>query len=436
MAGAIRIRNRKVMHQVHGMNTSLPKVAPKPQYDLARVRQDFPILSSKVRDQPLVYLDNAATTQKPQSMLDAVARYYSAENSNVHRGVHYLSVLATQCYEDARKTVARFLGAAPQELVFVRGVTEAINMIAQSFVRPRVGPGDEILISEMEHHSNIVPWQMIREQTGATLRVAPVNDRGELRMDAFTELLSERTRIVSIVHISNVTGTVNPVAEITRLAHEVGAHVLLDGAQAAAHTPVNVKELGCDFYVFSGHKTYGPTGIGAIYAPFALWEEMPPYHGGGDMIRLVTFERTTYNEPPYKFEAGTPNIAGAIGLAAALEYVEALGTLQVMRYEDELTSYLLDGLRSLPGIRIIGEAEQRAGAVSFVFDSIHPHDVGTLLDQEGIAVRTGHHCAQPLMKRFGVPATTRASIGLYNTAEEIDRLLDGLTKVQEFFGHE
>jgi cysteine desulfurase/selenocysteine lyase len=415
------------------MKISPSKSECRAAFELEQVRKDFPILETRIRGKDLVYLDNAATTQKPNAVIDAIAHFYRAENSNVHRGVHYLSELATNRYEASRRTIAEFVGAEANELVFVRGATEAINLVAQCFARSRVSEGDEILISEMEHHSNIVPWQMVCEQTGATLRVAPVTDRGELDMEAFEKLLTERTKLVSVVHISNVTGTVNPVKTITRMAHDAGAHVLLDGAQAAPHTRVDVKELGCDFYVFSGHKVYGPTGVGAVYAPYSIWEEMPPYHGGGDMIRMVTFERTTYNDPPFKFEAGTPNIAGAIGFAAALDYVDHLGIDHISEYEDQLTDYLLESLRSLPSVKLIGDASERAGAVSFVLEGVHPHDVGTFLDQEGIAIRTGHHCAQPLMKRFGVPATSRASLGLYNTPDEIDRLIEGISKVQEFF---
>lgn len=415
------------------MKTSPSKSECKATFELEQVRKDFPILETRIRGKELVYLDNAATTQKPNSVIDAIAHFYSAENSNVHRGVHYLSERATNRYEESRRTIAEFIGAEANELVFVRGATEAINLVAQCFARCRVSEGDEILISEMEHHSNIVPWQMVCEQTGATLRVIPVTDRGELDMEAFGKLLTGRTRLVSVVHISNVTGTVNPVKTITRMAHDAGAHVLLDGAQATPHTRVDVKELGCDFYVFSGHKVYGPTGVGAVYAPYSIWEEMPPYQGGGDMIRMVTFERTTYNDPPFKFEAGTPNIAGAIGFAAALDYVDHLGIDRISEYEGQLTGYLLESLRSLPAVKLIGDASERAGAVSFVLEGVHPHDVGTFLDQEGIAIRTGHHCAQPLMKRFGVPATSRASLGLYNTPDEIDRLIEGISKVQEFF---
>jgi cysteine desulfurase / selenocysteine lyase len=414
------------------MNTTM-SLSPA-AYDVQAVRHDFPILRERVHDKPLVYLDNAATTQKPQTVIDRLTTFYAHENANVHRGVHLLSERATDAYEDARRTVCRFLNAAdPREVVFVRGTTEAINLVAQSYGRSQVGPGDEILITTMEHHSNIVPWQMLCEQTGARLRVVPITDAGELRLDAYEAALSERTKIVAVVHVSNALGTINPVAEIVRLAHGRGIPVLVDGAQAVAHMLVDVRRLDCDFYTFSGHKIFGPTGIGVLYAKAPLLEAMPPYQGGGDMISSVTFERTLYNVLPYKFEAGTPNIAGAIGLAAALDYVDAIGLDRINAYERELLAYGTDALSQIAGLRLTGTAADKAGILAFALEGVHPHDIGTILDRQGIAIRTGHHCCQPLMDRLGVPATARASLALYNTREEIDALAAALDTVREVF---
>jgi len=404
-------------------------------FDVKRVRQDFPILETTVHGKPLVYLDNAATTQKPRAVIDAMLRFYREECSNIHRGVHTLSMRATEDYEGARARVARFIGAAePREVIFVRGATEGINLVANTFARRRIGAGDEILITTMEHHSNIVPWQMLCEAQGARLRVAPINDDGELDLDEFEKCLNDRTRLVSVVHVSNSLGTINPVRELIAMAHARGVPVVVDGAQAVQHLPVDVRALDCDFYVFSGHKIYGPTGIGVLYGKAALLEAMPPWQGGGDMISSVTFEKTTYNVIPHKFEAGTPHIAGGIGLGAAIAYLEALGLPDVAAHENDLLGYATDAVAEIPGVRLIGTAREKASVLSFVLGEIHPHDIGTVLDQEGIAVRTGHHCTQPLMKRFGVPATARASFAFYNTREEVDALVAGLHKVQEVLG--
>jgi cysteine desulfurase/selenocysteine lyase len=403
-------------------------------FDVQAIRRDFPILRERVHDKPLVYLDNAATTQKPRRVIDRLNAFYRRENANVHRGVHLLSERATDAYEDARRTVCRFLNAAdPKEIVFVRGTTEAINLVAQSYGRTHVGSGDEIVITTMEHHSNIVPWQIVCGQTGARLRVAPMTDDGDIDLDAYEALLSARTKIVAVVHVSNALGTINPIAEIVRIAHAGGIPVLVDGAQAVAHMPVDVRALDCDFYAFSGHKVFGPTGIGVLYARASLLDAMPPYQGGGDMISAVTFERTLYNVPPYKFEAGTPDIAGAIGLAAALQYVEAIGLDHVRAHEHELLAYGTAALSQVPGLRLTGTAAHKAGILAFVLEGVHPHDIGTILDREGVAIRTGHHCCQPLMDRLGVPATARASLALYNTREEVDALARALDKVREVF---
>lgn len=403
--------------------------------DVAAIRRDFPLLRQHVHGKPLAYLDNAATTQKPQAVIDRVTQYYVEENANVHRSVHWLSDRATNVFEEARATAGRFLNARePREIVFVRGTTEAINLVAASFGRSRVGPGDEIVISAMEHHSNIVPWQILREQQGARLRIIPITDAGELDLDAYAALLNDRTRIVSIVHVSNVLGTVNPVEEIVRLAHQRGIPVLVDGAQAVAHRAVDVQALGCDFYAFSGHKMFGPTGIGVLYGTSALLESMPPYQSGGDMIRSVSFEHTLYNVPPYRFEAGTPDIAGAVGLATAMDYLTAIGFERIARFEQELLEYATGALSQRPDVRVIGTAAEKAGVLSFVLEGVHPHDVGTILDREGVAIRAGHHCCQPLMDRLGLPATARASLALYNTREDIDGLLTALHKVRELFG--
>jgi len=403
--------------------------------DVCRIREDFPALKLQVHGKPLVYLDNAATSQKPRTVLEAMERFYTAECANVHRGVHYMSERATQDYEEARAKAQRFVNAAePREIIFVRGTTEAINLVAHSYGRAHVQAGDEILITALEHHSNIVPWQILCEEKGAKLRVAPINDAGELELEEFEKLLSKRTRLVAAAHISNALGTINPVREIIRLAHSRNAPVLLDGAQAAPHLRIDVQELGCDFYTLSGHKMFGPTGIGVLYGKAALLEAMPPYQGGGDMISSVTFEKTTYNTLPYKFEAGTPNIAATIGLGAAVDYLNQVGLDNVAAYEHELLAYGAKALRHVRGLRLIGTAQEKAAVLSFVMDGVHPHDVGTVLDREGIAVRTGHHCAQPVMQRFGIPATTRASLAFYNTRQEIDALVTGLHKVAEIFG--
>ncbi len=409
--------------------------APELSWDVERIRKDFPILHQVVHGKPLVYLDNAATTQKPQPVLDALRAYYTADNANVHRGVHLLSERATEAYEAARTRVRRFLNVAdPREIVFVRGATEGINLVARTYGRQAVGPGDEILITGLEHHSNIVPWQMLCDDQGAALRVVPINDSGEVDLEAYDRLLSDRTRLVAVAHVSNALGTIVPIGRMIEAAHRRGIPVLVDGAQAVAHMSVDVQALDCDFYVFSGHKVFGPTGIGALYGKSELLERMPPFHGGGDMIKSVSFEKTVYNDLPYKFEAGTPDIAGAIGLGVALEYLEALGRDRVEAYERELLAYGTERLSLCPGVRLIGTAREKAGVLSFLVDGVHAHDVGTILDREGIAVRAGHHCAMPVMARFGVAATTRASLAFYNTREELDALVDGLEKVREIFG--
>jgi cysteine desulfurase/selenocysteine lyase len=403
-------------------------------YDIARIRRDFPILARNARGKRLVYLDNAATTQKPQAMIDRIVRYYSQENSNVHRGVHYLSELSTIEFENAREYVQRFINAADvKEIVFTRGTTESINLVAQSWGRTNVREGDEILISAIEHHSNIVPWQMLCAEKGATLRVIPVFDTGELDVEAYERMLNARVKLVAVGHASNALGTINPLQRIIAAAHANGSLVLVDGAQGVPHLRVDVQALDVDFYAFSGHKVYGPTGVGVLYGKQALLDAMPPWQGGGDMILSVSYEKTTYNALPYKFEAGTPNIAGVVGLSAALEYVASLGLDAIAAHEHDLLTYATERLLEVEGLRIIGTAPEKASVISFVLEGVHPHDIGTVLDQEGIAVRTGHHCAQPLMMRFNVPATGRASFGLYNTREEADLLVDGLKKVIEVF---
>jgi cysteine desulfurase/selenocysteine lyase len=403
-------------------------------YDIDRVRGDFPILSRQVRGKPLVYLDNAATTQKPKSVIDRLVRYYSEENSNVHRGVHYLSEIATVAYEDVRTVIKRFLNArSEKEIVFTRGTTESINLVVQSWGRANIREGDEIVISAIEHHSNIVPWQLLCEEKGARLRVIPVNDSGVVLLDDYARMLNSRVKIVSITHASNALGTINPIRKMTAMAHAAGALVLIDGAQGVPHMTVDVQAIDCDFYAFSGHKVYGPTGVGVLYGRESLLDSMPPWQGGGDMILSVSFEKTTYNALPYKFEAGTPNIAGVIGLGAAVEYVTSLGLDTIAAHEQDLLHYATRKLQEIDGIRIIGTAPEKAAVISFVLEGVHPHDIGTILDQDGIAVRTGHHCAQPLMMRFNVPATGRASFGLYNRREEADQLADGLRKVIEVF---
>ncbi len=407
---------------------------PEPGFDVEAVRRDFPTLQQDVHGHPLAYLDNAATTQKPHAVLEAMQRYYAEDNANVHRGVHLLSERATRAYEGAREKVRAFLNAnSTQEIVFVRGTTEAINLVAQSFVRPRVGPGDEILITHMEHHSNIVPWQLICQATGAELVVVPIDDHGTLDLDAFHDLLGPRVKFASISHVSNALGTINPVRELVAACHEKDVPVLLDGAQAAPHLHVDVQELNCDFYAISAHKMYGPTGIGALYGKREHLQAMPPYQGGGDMITSVSFKGTTYNELPFKFEAGTPNIAGVIGFGAAIDYLEGLGLDAVAAHEHDLLEYATGQLRAIPKVRLIGTSPDKASVLSFTMEGIHPHDIGSLLDHEGLAVRTGHHCAQPVMERFGVPATARASFGIYNTREEVDRLVAGIRNILEVF---
>jgi cysteine desulfurase/selenocysteine lyase len=403
-------------------------------FDAVRAREDFPILKRKVHGRPLVYLDNANTTQKPHAVIDTERDVYERYYANVHRGVHQLSVEVGEAYEKTRGTVQRFLNAREsREIVFVRGTTEAINLVARSLSRTRFKAGDEVLISHMEHHSNIVPWQILRDEMGLVLKVAPISDRGEIFLDDFGKLISPKTKLVSVGHVSNALGTVNPVKKIIEMAHAHGIPVLLDGAQGAPHVPVDVQALDCDFYAFSGHKIYGPSGIGVLYGKASLLEEMPPYQGGGDMILSVTFEKTVYNEIPYKFEAGTPNIAGTIALGAALDYLTSLGLSAVAAHEDALLHYGEERLLEIQGLKLVGTAAHRAGVLSFVVDGVHPHDLGTVLDYEGVAIRTGHHCAQPVMDRFSVPATSRASVGLYNVRQEIDALVQGIRKAQEMF---
>ena len=404
-------------------------------FDVELIRRDFPILRERIRGKPLVYFDNAATTHKPRSVLAAVSDFYSTENSNIHRGVHYLSQLATFSYERARGRIRIFLNAADtSELVFVRGTTEAINLVAQSYGRANVDAGDEIIVSQMEHHSNIVPWQILCEEKNARLRVIPVNDAGELDMDAYEALLNDKTRMVAIAHASNVLGTINPIAEIVESAHARDIPVLVDGAQAVSHMPVDVQELDCDFYAFSAHKLFGPTGIGVLYGKKDFLETMPPYEGGGSMIQSVSFDGTSYAPPPTRFEAGTPNIAGAIGMEAAIEYFTSVGANRVHRYERKLLDYAMERLSAIDGLRMIGNTPHRVGVISFVMETAHPHDIGTILDTEGVAIRTGHHCTQPLMKRFGVAATARVSLAFYNTRDEVDELIRAMGKVTEVFG--
>ena len=403
-------------------------------FDVERVRADFPLLRQQVNGKPLVYLDNGATSQKPQCVIDELVRYYTTENANVHRGVHTLSQLATDDYEGARSKVRRFLNAADdREIIYTRGTTEGINLVAQTFGRQNVGPGDEIVVSNMEHHSNIVPWQMLCEEKGAVLRVVPIDDSGELLMDEYEAMVGPRTKLVSITHVSNALGTVVPVERIVGIAHAQGVPVLLDGAQAVPHMPVDVRRLDCEFYVFSGHKLFGPTGIGILYGKGEILEALPPFQGGGEMIKSVTFEKTIYNDLPYKFEAGTPHIAGAVGLGAAVDYVQALGFEGIEAHEAELLEYGARALSAIEGLRIVGTAHHKAGILSFTLENIHPHDIGTILDEQGIAVRTGHHCAQPVMQRFQIPATARASMAFYNTKHDIDALVHGLDRVIEVF---
>lgn len=403
-------------------------------FNVEKIRQDFPILSLQVKGKPLVYLDNAATTQKPQIVLDRLTQYYQNENANIHRGVHYLSQKATEEYEDARKYIQKFLNAkSSNEIIFTRGTTESINLVASSFGKKFLKSGDEILISAMEHHSNIVPWQMICEQTGAKLKVIPINRKGELVFEEFEKLLTEKVKLLSIVYISNALGTINPIRKMIQMAHEKNIPVLVDGAQATAHVKVDVQELDCDFYAFSGHKTFAPTGTGVLYGKEKFLELLPPYQGGGDMIAYVSFEKTTYNELPYKFEAGTPNIGGAIALKTALEYIQNIGLENIESYETELLKYATEQVLKIDKLKIIGEAKEKASVLSFELEDIHPHDIGTVLDTEGIAIRTGHHCAMPIMKFFEVPATARASFAFYNTKEEVDFLVKGIEKVRKVF---
>ncbi len=403
-------------------------------FDINSIRKDFPILNKTVHGKTLVYLDNAATTQKPEQVIEAMNAYYRHTNSNIHRGVHLLSEKATQQYEEARKKVARFIGAPKtQEIIFTRGTTDAINLLAASFGKKHIQAGDEILISAMEHHSNIVPWQMMCEERKAVLKVVPIDDDGSLNMEAFEQLLSEKTKLVAIVHVSNSLGTINPVKDIIQKAHAKNIPVLLDGAQAVQHLPVNVQELDCDFYAFSGHKLFGPTGVGVLYGKESWLKDLPPYQGGGDMILNVTFEKTTYNELPYKFEAGTPAIAEVIGLGAAIDYISGIGMKQIETRESELLAYAMKRIAAIPRVTIIGTAAHKSSVVSFVVDGVHPHDMGTILDREGIAIRTGHHCTQPVMKRFGIPATSRVSLAFYNTEEELDTCVKAIEKAIQLF---
>lgn len=404
-------------------------------FDVLDIRRDFPILNQTVHGKPLVYLDNAATTQKPASVIAALTRYYQESNANIHRGIHSLAEKATAEYEATRDAARAFINAAyREEIVFTRGTTEGINLVAQTFGRQTLKPGDEVVISAMEHHSNIVPWQMVCEQTGAVLKVIPINDQGEILLDEYEKLLSEKTKIVAVVYVSNSLGTINPAKEMIAMAHRHGAKVLLDGAQACVHLDVDVQALDCDFYVFSSHKAYGPTGIGVLYGKRALLEAMPPYQGGGEMIKDVSFEKTTYNELPYKFEAGTPNIGDTVAFKAAIDYVNAIGKAAIAEHEHELLAYATESLQQIEGLRIIGQAAEKISVVSFLMKGIHHQDIGIILDTQGIAVRTGHHCTQPLMQRFGIAGTTRASFAMYNTLDEIDTLVRGLHKVKKMMG--
>lgn len=407
----------------------------EPEFDVARVRAQFPSLNQQVYDHPLVYLDSGASAQKPDVVIDAISNYYRNDHANVHRGVHKLAERATDAFEGARERIASFINAeSPREIIFVRGATEGINLVAQSWGQQNLKSGDEVMITEMEHHANIVPWQFICQQKNAVLKVIPMNDRGELLMDSFRDLLSAKTRMVAVTHISNALGTVNPVKEIVSLAHHVGAKVLIDGAQAAPHSKIDIDEIGCDFYAFSGHKVYGPTGIGVLWGREELLAKMPPYQGGGEMIRRVTFEKSDFASPPYRFEAGTPNIAGAVGLGVAIDWLDGLGLGNVSTHEAALLEYATSKAKETPGMRIIGTAENKAGILSFELEGIHPHDLGTIFDRQGVAIRAGHHCAMPVMQHFSVPATVRASFGVYNTLEDIDALFRGVARAQELFG--
>jgi len=402
--------------------------------DVEKIRKDFPILQQEVHGKPLVYLDNAATAQKPSVVIETLDQYYREYNSNIHRGVHALSEKGTAAYEESREKVKTFINAdSNKEIIFVRGATEGINLITQSFGRSMITADDEIIISEMEHHSNIVPWQLLCEHTGAQLKVIPINDAGELIMEEYEKLLNKKTKIVAIGHISNALGTINPIKKMIDMAHQVNAKILIDGAQAAPHTAVDVKALDCDFYVFSGHKLFGPTGIGVLYGKQELLESMPPYQGGGDMIKMVTLEKTYYNDLPYKFEAGTPHIAGVIGLGAAIDYIQAIGLDDIASYEHELLTYATQQVDAIESVTLVGTAKEKTSILSFVMDEIHPHDIGTIIDREGIAIRTGHHCAMPVMERFNLAATARASFAFYNTKAEIDLLVAGIQKCKEVF---
>lgn len=417
--------------------TTPREIRTTPAFDVYQVRKDFPILHQNIHGKPLVYLDNAATTQKPLAVIEAISHYYRTDNSNIHRGVHTLSERATGAYEKTRVAAQKFINAADsKEIIFLRGTTEAINLVAQTYGRKHVGAGDEVLVTNMEHHSNIVPWQMLCEEKGARLRVAPINERGELLLDEFEKLLGPKTKIVAVGHLSNALGTINPIKQIVGMAHaqKTPVPVLVDGAQAAPRLPVDVQDLDCDFYAVSGHKMYGPTGIGFLYGKAELLEAMPPYQGGGDMIASVTFDKTVYNRLPYKFEAGTPNIADTIALGAAIDYLNQLGLNNIEQHEADLLDYATQRVQEISGVSVVGTAREKAGVLSFVMDEIHPHDIGTILDSEGIAVRTGHHCAQPVMQRYQIPATARASFGLYNTREEVDALVRGIRKVKEVMG--
>ncbi|MEG8988840.1 cysteine desulfurase [Ignavibacteria bacterium 4148-Me] len=407
----------------------------KRKFNVEEVRNDFPILKRLVNGKPLIYLDNAATTQKPQTVIDAITHYYTYDNANIHRGLYFLSELATEQYENARLKVKEFINAiSASEIIFVRGTTEAINLVASTLCRTKYfKEGDEIIISNMEHHSNIVPWQLIRDRKNIQLKVIPINDAGELDLDAFKKLITEKTKLVSVVHISNTLGTINPVKEIIKIAHSHNIPVLIDGAQAMSHLKIDVQELDADFYVFSGHKVFGPTGIGVLYGKTEYLEMMPPYQGGGDMIRTVTFEKTTFEDIPRKFEAGTPNIAGGIGLGAAIDYLNQFDRSELIAYENSLLEYATQKLSEVEGLHIIGTAKNKASVISFIIDGIHPYDIGTIIDTDGIAIRTGHHCTQPIMKRFNIPATARASFSFYNTKEEIDKFVESLKKVKQMF---
>ncbi len=413
---------------------TLTPLRSKDPFDVWSIRSDFPILNRKVNGKPLVYLDNAATTQKPMCVVDSLRRYYLEDNSNIHRGVHYLSQKATEGYENSRKNLCGFINAQQtQEIIFVRGTTEGINLVANSFVKKRINAGEEILITGMEHHSNIVPWQIVCQETGAILRVAPINDKGEIILEEYEKMLSPKVKFVSLVHISNSLGTVNPVKQMIEMAHAHDIPVLIDGAQTVSHMKLDVQDLNCDFYVFSGHKMFGPTGIGVLYGKSEYLENMSPYQGGGDMIKSVTFEKTIYNDLPYKFEAGTPNIAGATALGAASDYINKIGIDNIYAYEQDLLAYATQALLSVDGLRMIGAAKNKSAVISFMLEDVHPHDIGTIIDSEGVAIRTGHHCTQPVMQRFGIPATARASFAMYNTKDEVDALIRSIEKAKKIF---